>query len=123
MAKAATKSKVSKEVASTESKESTTLSWIPAGPASIESKKNDLNSSTILDLKFISSKVDKFCRNVVNFTCKNPEALNILKEHIGTQGLNVEVVSLPFWQGQDAIMLRVGKQNCSLTEDQLNESS
>ena len=42
MAKAATKSKVSKEVASTASKESIALSWIPAGPASIEPKKNVL---------------------------------------------------------------------------------
>jgi hypothetical protein len=107
----------------TDSKESSSLSWIPAGPASIESKKNDLNISTILDLKFISNKVDKFGRNVVYFTCKNPEALNILKEHIDNQGLNMEAVSLPFWQGEDAIMLRVGKQNCSLSDDQLNESS
>ena len=77
----------------------------------------------MLDLKFISCKVDNFGRNVVYFTCNNPAALNILKEHIDTQGLNMEHLSLPFWQGEDAIMLRVGKQNCSLSEDQLNESS
>ena len=76
-----------------------------------------------MDLKFISNKVDKFGRNVVYFTCKNPEALNILKEHIDNQGLNMEAVSLLFWQGEDAVMIRVGKQNCSLSEDQLNESS
>ena len=57
------------------------------------------------------------------FTCKSPEALNILKEHIDAQGLNMEAVSLPFWQDEDAIMIRVGRQNCSLPEDQLNESS
>ena len=67
--------------------------------------------------------MDKFGRNVVYFTCNNPEALNTLKEHIDTQGLNMEHLSLPFWQGEDAIMLRAGKQNCSLSEDQLNESS
>jgi len=106
-----------------DSKESNGLSWIPAGPTNLESKKNDLNISTILDLKFISNKVDKFGRNVVYFTCKNPEALNILKEHIDAQGLNMEAISLPFWQGEDAVMIRVGKQNCSLSEDQLNESS
>ena len=76
-----------------------------------------------MDLKFISNKVDKFGRNVVYFTCKNPEALNILKEHIDNQGLSMEAVSLPFWQGEDAVMIRVGKQNCSLSDGQLNESS
>ena len=122
MAKVAATAKVSKEV---EVKEAPGLSWIPAGPAGTASKKkNDLNVSTILEVEHISSKIDKFGRSVVYFVCKNPEALNVLKEHIDSAGLNMEQLSLPFWSGDEGeIMLRVGAQNYSLTEGHLVEST
>ena len=123
MAKVAAKAKVSKEV---EVKEAPGLSWIPtsAPGGAASKKKNDLNVSTILEVKHISSKIDKFGRSVVYFVCKNPEALNVLKEHIDSAGLNMEQLSLPFWSGDEGeIMLRVGAQNCSLTEGHLVEST
>ena len=122
MAKAAAKSKVN-NVVNTEPKETSGLSWIPAGPVSTESKKSNDNISVMLDIKYISTKIDKFGRCVKYFSCKNPDALSILKEHIDTQGLNMETLSLPFWQGEDTVMLRVGLQNCSLSDQQLEESS
>ena len=121
MAKVANKTKVTKEV---EPKETSGLSWIPAGPTGTASKKkNDLNVSTILEVKHISSKIDKFGRSCIYFVCKNADALNVLKEHIDTSGLNMEALSLPFWAGDEGeVMLRVGAQNCGLTEEQLAES-
>ena len=125
MAKVAAKAKVSKEVEVKEAALSGCLSWILAGPTGTASKKkNDLNVSTVLEVKHISSKIDKFGRSVVYFVCKDPQSLNILKEHIDSSGLNMEAISLPFWQGDEGeIMLRVGAQNCSLTEGQLVEST
>jgi len=99
------------------------LSWIPTSSPLTESKKADHNISTILDIKFISNKLDKFGRSVNYFSCSNPEALNVIKDSIDAQGLNIEHLSLPFWQGEDCIMLRVGKQNCSLTDEVLQEST
>ena len=123
MAKVAAKAKVSKEVETKEAPPG--LSWIPAVPAGTASKKkNDLNVSTILEVKHVSSKIDKFGRSCIYFICKNPEALNILKEHIDTQGLNMDALALPFWQGDEGeVMLRVGAQNFQLTEEQLAEST
>ena len=122
MAKVAAKAKVSKEVETKEAPPG--LSWIPSVPSGTGSKKKDsLNVSTILEVRHISSKIDKFGRSCIYFSCHNPESLNILKEHIDTQGLNMEQISLPFWQGEDTIMLRVGAQNCGLSGDQLAEST
>ena len=122
MAKVAAKAKVSKEVETKEAPPG--LSWIPAVPSGAASKKKDsLNVSTILEVKHVSSKIDKFGRSCIYFVLKNPESLNILKEHIDSSGLNMEQISLPFWQGDDSIMMRVGAQNCSLTDEQLTEST
>ena len=112
MTKVAAKAKVGKEV---ETKDTPLgLSWAPAVPAGAASKKkNDLNVSTILEVKHVSSKIDKFGRSCVYFVCKNPDGLNILKEHIDSAGLNMEALALPFWQGDEGeVMLRVGAQNC-----------
>ena len=123
MTKVVSKAKVTKEVETKEAPPG--LSWIPAVPAGTASKKkNDLNVSTILEVKHVSSKIDKFGRSCIYFVCENPEALNILKEHIDTQGLNMEALALPFWQGDEGeVMLRVGAQNSQLTEEQLAEST
>ena len=123
MAKVAAKAKASKEVEAKDA--SSDLSWIPAAPSGAASKKkNDLNVSTILEVKHVSSKIDKFGRSCIYFVCKNPDALNILKEHIDSSGLNMEQLSLPFWSGDEGeVMLRVGAQNCQLSGDQLAESS
>jgi len=100
------------------------LDWIPSSSPLTESKKQDNNISTILELKFISCKLDKFGRNVVYFSISNPEALNVIKENIDNLDLNLEQISLPFWSGTEGeILIRVGKQNCSLTDEQLQESS
>jgi len=123
MTKVAAKAKVSKEVETKEVPPG--LSWIPAAPAgTAPKKKNDLNVSTILEVKHVSRKIDKFGRSCIYFVLKNPESLNILKEHIDSSGLNMEQISLPFWQGDEGeVMLRVGAQNCQLSGDQLAESS
>ena len=123
MAKVAAKAKVSKEVETKEAPPG--LSWIPSVPSGAASKKkNDLNVSTILEVKHVSSKIDKFGRSCIYFVLKNPESLNILKEHIDSSGLNMEQISLPFWQGDEGeVMLRVGAQNCQLSGDQLAEST
>ena len=123
MTKVAAKAKVSKEVKTKDAPPG--LSWIPAVPAGTASKKkNDLNVSTILEVKHVSSKIDKFGRYCVYFVCQNPDGLNILKEHIDSSGFNVEALALPFWQGDEGeVMLRVGAQNCGLSGDQLAESS
>ena len=121
MAKVAAKAKVSKEVETKEAPPG--LSWIPAAPGAATKKKNGLNVSTILKVKHVSSKIDKFGRSCIYFVLKNPESLNILKEHIDSSGLNMEQISLPFWQGDEGeVMLRVGAQNCQLSGDQLAES-
>ena len=123
MTKVAAKAKVGKEIETKDAPHG--LSWIPAVPAGTASeKKNDLNVSTILEVKHVSSKIDKFGRSCVYFVCKNPDGLNILKEHIDSVGLNMEALALPFWQGDEgAVMLRVGAQNCGLSGGQLAESS
>ena len=96
MAKSVAKSKVITNVVNTEPSESSGLSWIPAGPASTVTKTSNDSISVILDIKYISTKVDKFGRCVKYFACKNPDALGILKEHIDKQGLHMETLSLPF---------------------------
>ena len=117
------KAKVSKEVEVKET-DSNSVSWIPSAPSGTESKKSDLSLSTILELKHVSTKLDKFGRNVAYFICLNPDGLNILKEYIDTQGLDIKQLSLPFWVGDTGeIMIRAGKQHVSLTDEQLNESS
>ena len=66
---------------------------------------------------------NKLGRSCIYFVCKNADALNVLKEHIDSSGLNMEAISLPFWAGDEGeVMLRVGAQNSSLTKDQLAES-
>jgi len=123
MAKSAAKSKVINNVVNAESSEPSGISWIPAGPASTVTKKSNDSISLVLDIKYISTKVDKFGRCVKYFACKNPDALGILKEHIDKQGLSMDSLSLPFWQGDDTVMIRVGLQNCALSDQQLEESS
>ena len=67
MAKVTNKTKASKEA---EAKEAPGLSWIPAGPTGTASKKkNDLNVPAILEVKHISSKIDKFGRSCIYFVC------------------------------------------------------
>ena len=120
----AVKAKASKEVETKEVDSSSSVSWIPAAPSGTESKNKDLSLSTILELKHISTKLDKFGRYSSYFVCLNPEALNILKEYIDTQGLDIKQLSLPFWQGDTGeIVIRAGKQHVSLTDEQLNESN
>ena len=77
MAKA--KAKASKEVEVKEVDSTSAVSWIPSAPAGAESKKQDLSISTILELKHISTKLDKFGRYSSYFVCLNPDALNVLK--------------------------------------------
>ena len=117
MAKVAAKAKASKKA---EVKEALGLSWIPAGLAGAASKKkNGLNVSTILEVKYVSSKIDKLGRSFIYFVCKNPDALNVLKEHIDRAGLNTEAISLPFRSGDEGeVMLRVGAQNFGRTKGQ-----
>ena len=105
-----------------EGESSSGISWIPSAPSGTESKKQDLSLSTILELKFISTKLDKFGRYSSYFVCLNPEALNILREYIDTQGLDIKQLSLPFWAGDSGeIVVRAGKQHVALTDEQLNE--
>ena len=100
------------------------LSWVPISSIPSDKKKGkDENVSTILELKFISAKMDKFQRDIMYFQCTNPEAFSILKENIDAQGLNIEQISLPFWQGAEGdYLIRVSKANCSLSEDLLESS-
>ena len=72
MAKA--KAKAIKEVEAKEVESNSGISWIPSAPSGADSKKQDLSLSTILELKFISTKLDKFDRYSSYFVCLNPEA-------------------------------------------------
>ena len=118
------KAKASKEVEAKEVESNSGVSWIPSAPSGTESKKQDLSISTILELKFISCKLDKFGRYSSYFVCLNPDALNVLKEYIDTQGLDIKQLSLPFWAGDSGeIVIRAGKQHVTLTDEQLNEST
>ena len=121
MAKA-TKAKASTTI---ESKEVDKSTWIPKGPVESSKKKADLNISSILELKHISSRMDKLGRMCSYFLCVNPDALNVIKEYCDNQGLDISQLSLPFWVSNDTndIMVRCGKQHNSLTDNQLNESS
>ena len=120
MTKATAKAKASTNAESS----SSGLSCIPSSSPVGESKKQDHNVTIDLVLKHISSKVDKFGRNISYFSCSNPEALNTLKEKIDNQGLNLEHISLPFWTGEEGdILIRCGKQNCGLSDEQLQESA
>ena len=83
------KAKATKEVVEVKEEERNFgVSWILSAPAGAESKKQDLSTSTILELKFISTKLDKFGRYSNYFVCLNPEAWSVLKEYIDTRGLN-----------------------------------
>ena len=100
------------------------LSWVPISSIPSDRKKGkDDNVSTILELKYISTKLDKFQRDIMYFQCSNPEAFSILKDNVDAQGLNLEQISLPFWQGAEGdYLIRVSKANCSLPEDLLESS-
>ena len=100
------------------------LSWVPISSIPSDKKKGkEENISTILELKFISAKMDKFGRDVMYFQCFNPEAFSILKDNMDAQGLNPEQVSLPFWRGENGdYLLRATKANCSLDEGLLESS-
>jgi hypothetical protein len=99
------------------------LSWIPVSKAGIDGKdkKPGTKLTATLDLKYISTNLDKFGRNVCYFSCSNPEALYVVKQDMDTQGLNPEIISLPFWQGSEGdYLLRVSKQNLQgLADDEL----
>ena len=120
MTKAVAKVKVTKDTDNTGG-----ISWIPSGPVESSKKKADLSISTILELKHISTKMDKFGRLTSYFVCVNPDALSVIRDYCNDQGLDISLLSLPFWVSNDTndVMLRAGKQHISLTEDQLNESS
>ena len=115
-----------KVTANTESKADNAggISWIPSGPVESSKKKSDLNISSILELKHISTKMDKFGRLTSYFVCSNPESLNIIRDYCNDQGLDISQLSLPFWVSADTndIMVRCGRQHVSLTDEQLNES-
>ena len=98
-------------------------SWIPTGPKESSKKKQDLNISTILELKHISTKMDKFGRLTTYFVCSNPDSLNIIRDYCNDQGLDISLLSLPFWVSGDTndVMVRSGRQHVSLTDEQLNE--
>ena len=120
MTKAVAKTKVSKDTDNAGG-----ISWIPSGPVESSKKKADLNISTILELKHISTKMDKFGRLTSYFLCVNPDALSVIRDYCNDQGLDISSLSLPFWISNDTndVMLRAGKQHISLTDEQLNESS
>ena len=103
---------------------STDLSWVPISAIPGDKKKSkEEHISTILELKFISAKMDKFGRDVMYFQCFNPEAFSILKDNMDAQGLNPEQISLPFWRGEEGdYLLRATKANCSLDEGLLESS-
>jgi hypothetical protein len=100
------------------------LSWVPISTIPSDKKKGkEEHISTLLELKFISAKMDKFGRDVMYFQCYNPEAFSILKDSMDAQGLNPEQISLPFWRGEEGdYLLRVTKANCSLDEGLLESS-
>ena len=100
------------------------LSWVPISAIPSDKKKGKEEPiSTLLELKFISAKMDKFGRDVMYFQCYNPEAFSILKDNMDAQGLNPEQISLPFWRGADGdYLLRVTKANCSLDSNLLESS-
>ena len=100
------------------------LSWVPISAMPSDKKKGkEEHISTLLELKFISAKMDKFGRDVMYFQCYNPEAFSILKDNMDAQGLNPEQISLPFWRGEEGdYLLRVTKANCSLDGDLLESS-
>ena len=120
MTKAVAKVKVTKDTDNTGD-----ASWIPKGPVESSKKKADLSISTILELKHISTKMDKFGRLTSYFVCVNPDALSVIRDYCNDQGLDISSLSLPFWVSNDTndVMLRAGKQHISLTDEQLNESS
>ena len=115
----AAKAKVSKDTDNTGG-----ISWIPSGPVESSKKKQDLSISTILELKHISTKMDKFGRLTNYFVCSNPDSLNIIRDYCNDQGLDISLLSLPFWVSGDTndVMVRSGRQHVSLTDEQLNES-
>jgi hypothetical protein len=100
------------------------LSWVPISSIPSDKKKGkEEHISTLLELKFISAKMDKFGRDVMYFQCFNPDAFSILKDNVDAQGLNLEQISLPFWRGEEGdYLLRVTKANCSLDEELLESS-
>ena len=119
MTKAAAKAKTSKDTDNTGG-----ISWIPSGPVESSKKKQDLNISTILELKHISTKMDKFGRMTTYLVRSNPDSLSVIRDYCNDQGLDISLLSLPFWVSGDTndIMVRCGKQHVSLTDEQLNES-
>ena len=104
--------------------DSTSISWIPSGPVESSKKKQDLNISTILELKHISTKMDKFGRMTTYFVCSNPDSLSVIRDYCNDQGLDISLLSLPFWVSGDTndVMVRCGRQHVGLTDEQLNES-
>ena len=118
------KTSKAKAAAPTTNNSATDLSWVPISAIPGDKKKGkEENISTILELKFISAKMDKFGRDVMYFQCFNPEAFSILKDNMDAQGLNPEQVSLPFWRGEEGdYLLRATKANCSLDEGLLESS-
>ena len=101
------------------------ISWIPSGPVESPKKKADLSISTILELKHISTKMDKFGRLTSYFVCSNPDSLSVIRDDCNDQGLDISQLSLPFWVSADTndVMVRCGRQHISLTDEQLNEST
>jgi hypothetical protein len=99
-------------------------SWIPKGPVESSKKKADLSISTILELQHISTKMDKLGRLTSYFLCVNPVALSVIRDYCNDQGLDISLLSLPFWVSGDTndVMVRAGRQRVSLTDEQLNES-
>jgi hypothetical protein len=113
-----------KAVAAAPATSTSDQSWVPISAIPNDKKKGkEENISTILELKFISAKMDKFGRDVMYFQCFNPEAFSILKDNMDAQGLNLEQISLPFWRGEEGdYLLRATKANCSLDEGLLESS-
>ena len=98
------------------------LSWIPtAAVKETEKVKKDNSITTTLNLHFISEKDDNFGRSNLYFSCTNPEALNVLKEHMDNNGQEVSKYNLPFWfvPDENKLLLKVAKRNCKLSEEEL----
>ena len=69
--------------------------------------------------------MDKFGRLTSYFVCVNLDALSVIRDYCNDQGLDISLLSLPFWVSGDTndVMVRCGKQHISLTDEQMNESS
>ena len=92
------------------------LDWIPKTVEKVSS--SDLTAK--LNIRYLKTSLDKFQRQVMFWVLSNPEALNIIKEDVENNGLEIDKINLPFFVGTDGdYLIRVLKHNCKLTDDEL----